>query len=282
MCFISSRAVIAASEPLRVKVASSIDNMQWWAAWMEQRGCDAMPDLERTLRRNELELLLLCRALREADPGVELELVHSANYSRNLRLLLDGKVDVAAESVWANDVAELELYVSSAVLAEGQIVKGIYTRFDHPLRQLPAEKIDLSLYRGVTMQNWTYDWQAVSELTPHATGALNTYSVHKIINSGRADFTLSEFPSGPGLEINCSGEKLYPVPGLKVAMPGSRHFAVSQKSANGAAVYSMLNRGLALMSNTGRVLAAYESIGFFNALTNNWEFMTAELSPNTD
>ncbi|WP_370979756.1 hypothetical protein [Agaribacterium sp. ZY112] len=272
---LSSACVRAdSSSPLTIRIASSLEDYSIFRQAVEQGRCLETWDIAADTRRNELEILLLCRAFLRDNPEHRIELLPSANYARSIRMVKSGSADVSGETVWADDAEALAL--SNAVLAQGEIEKGIYTRVDHPVRSYPTDQVDLGAMHGVMVSNWTYDWQLINGLTGHVSSAMNTNSAFKIINLGRADFTLSELPATDDMSVLCGEERLFPIYGVKVLMPGARHFAVSNVSENADEVYAALNRGLQLMRESGELKTLYQHIGFMSERTQEWKVLEAK------
>lgn len=265
----------AFSTPLSsVRIASPTDDIESLGELIQFGDCTKGPDkLDVVFRRNAIELLMLCRALKKASPELEIKLIPAANYLRSLQIVKEGKADIVAESIWLEDADESVFHVSAAVLKEGRFEKGVYTRIDHPMRfnvELSENDFRLNQYRGVVPRNWAYDWALLNVLTPKVLSAFDTAAAHKIINLGRADFTLSEFPSNNELSVECEGEVLYPVEGVKVKMSGSRHFVVSRNVPKSEAILTLLNAGVEEMHKHGDIDQLYQHIGFLNSRTETW------------
>jgi hypothetical protein len=71
------------------------------------------------------------------------------------------------------------------------------------------------------------------------------------------------------------GIKMLPVRNLKVAMPGSRHFLISN-SEQGQQVLQALNAGLNQLRKEGRIRRAYTDGGFFTKKIENWTLLNAK------
>lgn len=259
-----------------IRIASPTEDIEVLGEIIERGACLSEPSsIDQTLRRNAIELLILCRAIKLAHPNVQIRMVRSANYTRSMRIVKEGRADIVAESVWQSDADKEIFQVSSPVLRKGRFEKGVYTRIDHAMRELGSNKLELHRFRGVMTRNWTYDWNLMKTLTPVVFPAMDTASTHKIINRGSADFTLSEFPANDDLSVECENELIYPVFGVKVAMPGSRHFVISKNVENSDAILALVNAGLAQLHQAGKIDELYKEIGFINDRTENWLVLNA-------
>ena len=91
---------------------------------------------------------------------------------------------------------------SDAVIASGTYEKGLYVTPDKQKRFHIKSRDDLQKLSAVTNSNWDVDWATLSGLQ-----LANLYSVptresqFKMIEAGRADFSLQDFSSSPDLSI---------------------------------------------------------------------------------
>ena len=66
------------------------------------------------------------------------------------------------------------------------------------------------------------------------------------------------------------GLELVPIPGIKVALPGSRHWPVSKAHPRGEEVFNALMRGIEELEKKNIIQRAYEECGFFHPQVKDW------------
>ena len=161
---------------------------------------------------------------------------------------------------------------SDAVIASGVYEKGIYVAPDR-LKQISIKsRDDLARLSAVSDKNWETDWATLSELKPAKLYSAPTRaSQFKMVEAGRADFTLQDFSNRPDLSIEEQGARLYPVPGVKVALAGTRHFFINKDSPHSSAVFAALQKGLKILRQRGEIERALREAGITNKAVSGWE-----------
>ena len=61
------------------------------------------------------------------------------------------------------------------------------------------------------------------------------------------------------------------MPNIKVALYGTRHFAVSKKAKDSKLILQQLNDGIMQLLANGIIEKAYRQAGFFNEQVENWQ-----------
>jgi hypothetical protein len=64
-----------------------------------------------------------------------------------------------------------------------------------------------------------------------------------------------------------------PIPGIKAALPGSRHWPVSKKHPQGEEIFNALVRGIEALEKQNIIQRAYEECGFFHPEINSWALL---------
>lgn len=160
---------------------------------------------------------------------------------------------------------------SDVVIAPGVYEKGIYVAPDK-LRQIRVKsRDDLAKLSAVSDKNWATDWATLSSLKPAKLYSAPTRaSQFKMVEAGRADFTLQDFSNLPDLSIEEQGARLYPIPGVKVALIGTRHFFINQDFPHSRAVFEALQKGLKILKQRGEIDRALQESGITNRAVAGW------------
>lgn len=267
---------------LAIKIAMNAEIVLEYKALVGDSTCERRLDFnDPRLTRGVLEIAIICRALFESGYSLIIEPISSPNYNRSLRMVEQGVAHFAAESIWSKDLSgDIDVFKSDAVIRLGEFEKGVYTLKNHPLQGMKPDDITLTLFKGATVKGWHYDWNIISSLTEKLVSAIHIVSVFKMMNIGRADFTLLEFPSTPTLMFELEGVQLYPLLGVKVTIPDQRHFIVSKRFNNSRQLLDALNRGLRILRERGEVRAMYEASGFISPRAKPWTVINKHsLSP---
>lgn len=224
-------------------------------------------------RRGVISLILLRQALHNAGLSGDISIRTEKVFLRNLNYTRDGMITMIGEPVWLEDVkhSKDKLFISSAMIREGEFVAGLFTHPGHPLISTSLNKNTLKNYSAVSNRTWKNDWALLEKLGPkNIQHSLFWSNIVKMVYAGRADFTLVPFQDTPELTISAYGVTLKAIPGVKVVFEGSRHFAVSRKHPLGASTYSALEAGLAKLRRDGTISRAYTEAGVFNERSQNW------------
>lgn len=265
-------------------------------AFLQKDSLFTVNDFDRPgVRRDLVDYILLRQAL---NIGLKLNnndnviikntLWHSSSYNRLLSNLQLGKFTLYSNTVWREDFREdplanslfknaLEhLYISSPTLRYGEFEAGLYMNPDNP----KIAPLELSKLRAVSSKQWRPDWQALSELPlKQLYNEINWENMLKMVQSQRADFMLIPFSREPNLSYNALGITLIPTPGVKVAIAGSRGWAISRDHPSGDIAYQAIEKGLQELRKQGVIPRAYIEAGVINAQVADWKIINNSTNP---
>lgn len=195
------------------------------------------------------------------------------NSARARACVHNGSTLSSGTAQWHSYRRELgeHLLESDAIIASGVYAKGIYVAPGKQLQFAIKSRDDLAKLSAVSDKNWETDWATLSELKPAKLYSAPTRaSQFKMVEAGRADFTLQDFSNQPDLSIEEQGTRLYPVTGVKIALLGTRHFFINQDVANGRAVFAALQKGLKILKQRGEIDRALQEAGITNKAVSGW------------
>jgi hypothetical protein len=160
------------------------------------------------------------------------------------------------------------------LVLDGEFEAGLYTLPDHPAQHQAIERPSLSHWTALCNRNWSADWAALQRLSLKEVQHVSSWPVMvRMLAARRADLVLAPFSSKPDLAIHAEGVTLLPIPGIKVALPGSRHFVMAAQHAMFSAFRDSLDAGIAARRADGRLRRAYEDSGFFSARARKWRLL---------
>lgn len=225
------------------------------------------------IHRGALEMILACRAFYAAGVVPNITIVPSPNYSRALRMVEAGTADIAAETIWLDDIDTSRVYYSNAILRSGEFEKGLYARVGHTVFSLAPEDIKIESYNAVTVRNWHNDKQALEDFTKNIFYSPRYSSIYNMLRAGRADFTLLAFPTNLNLLIEADELSMMPIPNVKVKFSGSRHFVVSRMRPKSKELNELLNQGLNALRLQGEIEKFLLDAGVINKKTKDWKIL---------
>jgi hypothetical protein len=220
-----------------------------------------------------VELILLHQALVLGGCKRDIELQPVGDYRRMLALLNEGKADLRGTSVWREDVAVVPngLLLSAPLFRDGEYEAGFYTSVGNKKALKTTSLHQLKRLSAVSNNNWTVDWRTLEAMGLSYLYHNGSYSAMvKMVFSERADFMLAPFSEGDDLTLKLNGLALEPIPGIKVALQGSRHWVASRR---GAAAFDALGKGLAQLRTEGKLTKAFVEAGVFNPVVHEWEIV---------
>jgi len=229
------------------------------------------PDLDTA---QVIDTILIAKALTLGGMVADFDFVKIPNSARERAMVVSGDVTIAGTSQWDwwADENSAEIYKSDEVVANGSFEKGLYTTKERAESIQINSSADLAKVVCVSNKSWRVDWNTLARLPfKQLADAPSTESMFRMVNGGHADLTVQSFSGTPDMSITMSGITLYPIKGWKVPLNGSRHYVVSKKDPNGAAVFESLQRGLAVMRQTNEVARALTESGFYNVNVKNWK-----------
>jgi len=224
-------------------------------------------------RRDVIEIVLLQQALHLGGFKGSVVLRPENSYLRVLKLLTDGQVALSAALMWREDIKPYSdhLFKTKALVKEGEFIAGLYTRTDNQkaLQANAPEKIQR--LSAASNNHWKADVSTLKSLgIKKIHYATYWVQIVRMVVANRADVTLAPFQINPDMKVMVDGLELVPIPGIKVALPGSRHWPVSKVHPQGEEIFNALVRGIAELENKNIIQRAYEECGFFHPQVKDW------------
>lgn len=227
-------------------------------------------------RRDVIEIVLLQQALHLGGFKGKVVLRPENSYLRILKLLTDGQIPISGALMWREDIKPYtkHLFKTQALVKEGEFIAGLYTRQDNNRALNANTREKVSQLSAASNDHWRPDIQALKSLGINRI-YYSTYWVQivRMVVARRADVTLAPFQSNPGMKVQVENLELVPIPGIKVALPGSRHWPVSKKHPQGQEIFTALEKGIALLEQKNIIQRAYEECGFFHEGVKNWKLL---------
>ncbi|WP_417815057.1 hypothetical protein [Thalassospira alkalitolerans] len=202
--------------------------------------------------------------------------VASPNSERSRMMIASGKASIKSD--WTFNIDGNKAVLKSVAFIEnGEIEKGIFGRADNVSLAAVRHVDDLKGLRAVMNRNWRLDWQVLEELAPgQLLNAATSRQIFNLIDQRRADFTLLEFSAAADKGREIDGIRLVPVPGIKVALPGSQHFMISRRLPNAKDILDRLNTGIEALRANGFIRKCLIQSGIFNARVAYWSVINTE------
>ncbi len=227
-------------------------------------------------RRDTVEMIIVQQALWQGGITEPVKFVTADSYSRILRMLETGEALLGATSVWENSTQSVKdsVALTDSVIPDGQFVAGFYTSADNQ-RALNADSLaKIQQLQIVANPAWSADWSTLQTLGIRRLEATPQWnSMVRMVLAHRVDALLAPFQNRPDLTLHTDFGTLHPIPNIKVALRGSRHFPVSLKHPRGLIVLTVLNQTLRKMHRDGTIQRAYSQSGFYNARVKEWKLI---------
>lgn len=224
-------------------------------------------------RRDVIEIVLLQQALHLGGFKGSVVLRPENSYLRVLKLLTDGQVALSAALMWREDIKPYSdhLFKTKALVKEGEFIAGLYTRADNQ-KALQANTLEkIHSLSAASNNHWKADVSTLKSLgIKKIHYATYWVQIVRMVVANRADVTLAPFQINPDMKVMVDGLELVPIPGIKVALPGSRHWPVSKVHPQGEEIFNALVRGIAELENKNIIQRAYEECGFFHPQVKDW------------
>ncbi len=253
------------------------DVLKDYKAFLQGRDPLAITDYSGPMsRRDVIEVVLFQQALALGGFATQLKLRTVPSYARSLLELKTGATVAAVNTLWRRDLATLgkSVLISPALVREGEFEAGLYTSSDDAKALVAASLADFRQLSGVCNRQWVPDWDIMSDLQLKQLSNAPSWEVMvRMTAEQRADFLMAPFQPTKDLGLTAYGYTLIPIPGLKIRLPGSRHFCVSASHPQGERVYRALVRGLEKMRKKNLIRKAYTECGFFNPRTREWKVL---------
>ncbi len=258
---------------IHLKISASSAVIEAFENWTSGNSWDQITNFKNAnANRPVVDLVLQLQALKAGGLDFDFELERSLISSLAKKEIFEGQVDLTAETVWDNEIEERILLKSDTVIRDGEFAKGVYTL---PSNQKMLKVTSLEELRGFNacvIGTWALDVKTLEamKLKGVVKGAAPEI-VFTNIQKGLGDFALWEFSSNPEMSVTIAGVKLVPVTGCKVAIRGSRSWAVSKTSPNAAAIHAALQAGTKILRDNGTIERAFRESGFFNPRVVDWK-----------
>lgn len=189
---------------------------------------------------------------------------------RNTRLLEQGKLLLSFDSYWLADAEVLDdkLFISSAIIREGEYFAGIYS---HPANKNVAKLAtfnDFSQLTAVSTPRWRTDWQTLSGLPLKELFVEHEWLAQaQMVHRQWADFMM--MPLMPSLRNRYKLEEIELVahPTAILELHGSRHFVISKLHPDGESAFQAIQKGIEVLRAQGRIKRAYQEAGFIPDLS---------------
>lgn len=230
-------------------------------------------------RRDVIEVVLIQQALQRGGWRGDVNLLPGGNYARMMQMIADGEADITGSSTWFRDISrnEQRIAASEAIIPNGKFEAGFYMLADNPNRLKTHNLRAIRLMRGASNRNWTPDWLALGKLGLADLIHVPAWELMvQFVAEGRADFLLAPFQPGQEMELVVNDVRMLPIPGFKIALDGSRHFAVNKASDFSSDLIVAVNQGIAELSAIGRIEQAYRESGFFHPAVRTWTLIGKE------
>lgn len=226
-------------------------------------------------RRDVVELAFFICALEKVRPNVEYKLIPIDSYANGIEQLRQSTIACLATTCWESDliVYAEEIHISPAMIADGLSIVGIYTA-PHNQHALNCKSLDdLQQLRLVSNRDWSADWNTLKQLGIENCLDVKTWrQMVYMVSSSEVDALLAPFSTHHDLKIELDDCQLAPVPGLRIKLTGSRHFAFS-KSPQAASLAKVIFPELERMLEDGSFIDALHQCGFINTRTSSWTIL---------
>jgi hypothetical protein len=232
-------------------------------------------------RRDVAELVLLQQALDLGGFNQRIVFIEEENYFRSIRNAVEGKTLTMSGTIWLQDLEAVKekIFISQALVRDGEFVVGVYTSPRNRKALASKTLAELTQLRVVSSRQWKPDLRALESLGfQHIMYTPNWVNMVRMINAGRVDLTLAPFGLQENMHIAVEGIDLAPVPGIKIMIPGSRHWPVSRKHPLGQEFYAALEKGLQQLRAKGTIERAYRECGFFHSAVTDWTLLNKQIT----
>ncbi len=221
-------------------------------------------------RRDVVEPILLIKALAFAAPELTVQFVPiESSHDRRLDLIKRGIYEFTSTTVWNSDLDEK--YLSTALINKGEFTAGIYVSPKNKKALKARYPEDIRRLTFVSSKKWIVDWATLTDLSVKALYHVTKWKfMPKMVLSERVDALLAPFQPNDDLLLQTEEGDLIPVPGVKIALKGTRHLAVAEKSVGNINLKDSLNKGIAHLRKSGTIKRAYEESGFISIHVKDW------------
>lgn len=232
-------------------------------------------------RRDVVEIVLFQQALFLGGLDANIQIVTDTSYRRTLRTIETGEVLASGSSIWEEDIDEYKkkMWKSHVLIREKEFVAGFYTSPKNQVALSAKNSEDILKLKIVSNPHWIVDWNTIIQLGfEKPFKSLYWPQMVRMVSFGRADITLAPFQPTKNMEIMFGGHTLVPIQNLKVALTGTRHWAVSKQHPRGAQAFDALQKGIVIMRKNNTLVRAYSECGFFHDAVKNWPLLRPQIT----
>jgi hypothetical protein len=226
--------------------------------------------------RNVADMVIIMQALKLGGLSPNLKLVLAPNYARELAMVRSGNVLIMHQDAWDVDFDDA-VYKSDALIPKGKFFKGFYIK-ESSLGKIRIERLeDFQRLSSVSSPRWTVDWDTLSQLNLKALyQTQDKVEMFKLVLLRNVDFTAQEFSQSDDMSYDTEHGRLFPVPGVKLALNASRHLMVSRAHPQGDYVFQAIQKGLRIMHTNGSIERYLSDIRFYRTETKNWKILSVD------
>ncbi len=220
----------------------------------------------KTIRRDVVDMIIAQQALQLGGFTSEFSYVPGKVNFRNTKMLQNGDLLISFDSYWKSDAQALadKIYISDAVIRNGEYVAGIYTSPYNQKTLQVRELDDLKDLTAISTPLWRTDWQTLHSLPLKELITENSWlSMARMVNLQWVDFMLMPFNSTPDKSFTMEKIHLVPVNNVAIVLKDSRHFVISKIHPQGKSAFIAINKGLQILREHGAITKAYTQAGFF-------------------
>ncbi|NTS78222.1 hypothetical protein HR060_15325 [Catenovulum sp. SM1970] len=224
-------------------------------------------------RRDVAEIILMQQALSIGGLKQKLDFKVVQGYDHSLQLVTAAVAVIRGSPLWGADASRYpeQLYISQNLVKPGEFNVGAYTRKANTIALGSNDYASLTQLTAVSSRSWVIDWRTLKRMKMHQVIDVQTWpKMVEYVATGKADFTLAPFQSTPDMSLTVGDHTLIPIPNVKVALYGSRHWIVSKQHPKGEAVFKALRQGIAELLEADTINRAYQESGFYHQKTLDW------------
>lgn len=228
-------------------------------------------------RRDVVEVVLFMQALARTGNRWDVHFVEQSSYEDMLKGLEAGDAITSVTSLWRKDLSSRwsSLFMTTAVLERGQFEAGFYTLQTNQQALSSQKNREIRNLKGVSSEAWVIDWKSLQNFGANVKHLDTWGEMVSEVSSNRSDYLLAGFQATDDLSLNLGdGIVLLPIPNVKIALLGTRHFAISRVHPLGWEFNLALHRGLMSLKKDGTIIKAYTDCGFINTSVVDWREVT--------
>lgn len=264
------------TQPITAVVAKDVYND--YLSYMDGRSPTSISSYDGPhSRRDVIELVLFYQALRWGGYKGDVKVVTHDNIRRELRKLAQGSYTTWTAPL-SNAFLESKenMLFTDPVIYEGQYEVGLFTQINNPKALTATDLKSVKHLCIVSSRFWSDTWLTLSELNLPCTLEASRWDLMlKMVSSGRADATLGPFLNTEDMVWDLDGDKLYPIPGIKIALKGDRFWISSAINPKGKVIHKHLQAGLKILHQRNIISKAYQETGVWHDRTKNWKYLNA-------